>query len=183
MIEPTMKPIPGYEERYSATEDGKIFSHIKNKFLSPNKTNKGYLQVLVSNGTEKHVICIHRLVCLAFHGIPKQGEEVNHINFNRMDNRASNLEWVTHSENCRKSYNAGRYPMNGTMKGAQAIAEIRSRKIYGIDSQGNKISFNSLADARRNGFSAGNICSCIHGKRSIHKGYKWFLEEQSIVEP
>jgi hypothetical protein len=47
-------------------------------------------------------VTVHRLVALAFIGPPpSEKHEVNHINFVRNDNRASNLEWVTHRENIR----------------------------------------------------------------------------------
>jgi len=54
---------------------------------------------LTHNGVrEKHFV--HRLVCLAFHGVP--GPELTdcaHQNHNSLDNRASNLKWQTHQEN------------------------------------------------------------------------------------
>ena len=40
---------------------------------------------------------------------PQIKTEVNHINFNRTDNNASNLQWCSHSENIRHSAVAGRY--------------------------------------------------------------------------
>ena len=42
---------------------------------------------------------IHRLVCEAFHGAPKAGQVVIHINEDGTDNRPSNLKWGTQKEN------------------------------------------------------------------------------------
>lgn len=64
------------------------------------KTNKGWRQARVN-----------RLVALAFipNNEPKRNE-VNHKDFNRKNNHADNLEWLTHAENVKYSRNAGRYP-------------------------------------------------------------------------
>ena len=40
-----MKEIKNYEGRYSATEEGRIFSHLTNKFLTPCDRGKEYLYV------------------------------------------------------------------------------------------------------------------------------------------
>ncbi len=43
---------------------------------------------------------VHRLVCSAWHGLPRDDSQiVDHINRCRSDNRPENLRWVTHREN------------------------------------------------------------------------------------
>ena len=44
---------------------------------------------------------LHRLVAEAFISNPSGKLEVNHINGNKLDNRAENLEWATRSDNMR----------------------------------------------------------------------------------
>ena len=51
----------------------------------------------ISNG-EKHTVRLHRLIAQA-----KDGEIVDHINRNKLDNRKSNLRIVTQKENVRNS--------------------------------------------------------------------------------
>ncbi|ELW7867578.1 endodeoxyribonuclease, partial [Escherichia coli] len=37
--------IPGYEGKYSVTKDGRVYSHLRGRFLNPSPDNKGYLRV------------------------------------------------------------------------------------------------------------------------------------------
>lgn len=46
----------------------------------------------------------HRLVATAFIDKPDYKVEVDHINFNKEDNRVDNLRWVTHSENVKHNF-------------------------------------------------------------------------------
>lgn len=58
--------------------------------------DKCYLKVNVRTSGTRFV---HRLVCEAWHPNPDNLEQVNHINGDKLDNRAENLEWVCRSDN------------------------------------------------------------------------------------
>lgn len=60
---------------------------------------------------------VHRLVATAFVANPKMYDEVNHINFDRSDNRADNLEWISHKANVQYTISAGRHFCNKNLSG------------------------------------------------------------------
>ena len=53
----------------------------------------------------------HRIICEAVHGPLGSSYEVDHLNGMKADNRAANLERVTHAENCRRAVASGRVPL------------------------------------------------------------------------
>lgn len=57
---------------------------------------------------EKHKSCtrpVHILVMHAFKGYPLKGQEIDHINGNKHDNRLCNLEYVSQDENIKRAMN------------------------------------------------------------------------------
>jgi hypothetical protein len=93
-----MKPIPEYEGYYSAEEDGRIFSHKTNEYLTPNY-NRRYLKfTLCKDGVRKDKD-VHRLIAMTFIPNPDNKPTVDHIDQNKHNNRVSNLRWATSQEN------------------------------------------------------------------------------------
>lgn len=89
--------------------DGRI-NRIKNGICSPahiTHTN-GYQAVSYMNRANKEKIAyVHRLVAQAFVPNPNQKPQVNHIDGNKDNNAADNLEWVTPKENTNHAYRIG----------------------------------------------------------------------------
>lgn len=109
-VDDMMKPIPGYEEFYLASKDGKIYSKRYNKFLKPAKSKDGYLQVsLVGDNKKQYTYKVHRLIAMTFIDNPDNLPEVNHKDFDRLNNFVSNLEWCNHYDNIKHSRDAGSY--------------------------------------------------------------------------
>lgn len=99
-MEEIWKPIPGFDD-YAVSNLGRVksFKGRNIKLLKPQTRVKGYKFVCLSNETDKKLIDIHRLVLIAFVGMPPEGKECDHINRVRDDNRLENLRWVTKVEN------------------------------------------------------------------------------------
>lgn len=88
---------------------GKIYSTKAGRILKGRVLKSGYIQVGTARSGKVKLYREHILVCRAFHGKPPTSKHtVNHINFNKQDNRPENLEWVTIQENIHKSVVAGR---------------------------------------------------------------------------
>lgn len=101
-MEKEIKNFPGY----SITDDGKVISY---KYKTPRimKTwyqKSGYENIKLCKNNQTYHFLIHRLVAEAFIPNPNNLPEVNHINKNRQDNRAENLEWSDRIDNVYDSY-------------------------------------------------------------------------------
>lgn len=100
-------PIEGTGCGYYASNMGRIYSTPSNsnvnrngRILSPGSRGRGYLGVVLRKVSNKSV-SVHRLVAECFVSNPDSKPQVNHINGDKKDNRACNLEWVTNQENKR----------------------------------------------------------------------------------
>ena len=93
---------------YYATRDGRIFSTIINDYMVGNSSFDGYLRALVKRDDGGFTtIGIHRLVAMAYIPNPEGKPEVNHIDGNKLNNCADNLEWVWGWENVHHALDTG----------------------------------------------------------------------------
>ncbi len=94
------KDILGYKDRYQATSDGQIISLIgkETRILKAAKC-KGYLYVNLFKNGEKKFISVHVLIALTFISERPNELVINHIDGNKLNNKASNLEYITQREN------------------------------------------------------------------------------------
>ena len=99
---------------YSVSDRGSVRSTKRGKarILKPDVVNRGdreksYLRVtLYQNSKGKHRR-VHRLVAFAFVPRPKGTDTVDHIDGDTLNNSATNLEWVTRTENTKRAWRNG----------------------------------------------------------------------------
>lgn len=71
------------------------------------KTKGGYSCAFLWKEGRPKTKDVHRLVAIHFVSNPENKREVNHINGNKIDNRAENLQWVSPSENQQHAISLG----------------------------------------------------------------------------
>ena len=96
------KPINGYEGRYEVSNLGRVASlnyRLKGeRHLLKNDMSSGYAQVKLYAHNDFSRRRVHRLVAEAFVNNPNNYGYVNHIDEDKANNRADNLEWCTLTE-------------------------------------------------------------------------------------
>lgn len=98
-ITPPIRDVVGYEGLYKVTEDGRVWNVRKQRFVAQTNNGNGRLKVeLWKNGKRKN-IKVHKVVALAFIPNPHDKPQVNHLDGDKLNNHASNLEWATAQEN------------------------------------------------------------------------------------
>ena len=108
------KPITGYEGYYEVSNKGRIKSLImwnghryktrdKPKILKQSNTTTGYKKVELSKEGVRKSYKVHRLVGIEFIPNPENKPNINHIDFNPINNEVENLEWCTQKENMNYS--------------------------------------------------------------------------------
>lgn len=159
--------------QYFVSSYGRVWSEKTHKMLVPcirSKTSM-YLYVNFCIGKSKmKKENIHRLVAKYFLDPPDSPDmEVNHIDGVKTNNFATNLEWVTKSENAKHAYRLG---LRHTQpKNIQKAINSRKRKVINLDTGE---TFESVCDCARaiNG-RPGGIDKCVRGIRKRYKGMRF----------
>lgn len=101
------RDIVGYEGIYLVSDQGRVYSIPRGLYLRPRPNSRGYLRTILSHKSVPWDVRIHVIVAAAFLGACPVHKEPNHLNGIKTDNRASNLEYVTHQENVQHAYDIG----------------------------------------------------------------------------
>ena len=156
---------------------GKPFnSRHKAKFLSLIKNKSGYLMVTLGRKGARKTYIVSRLVAKSFIPNPDNLPEVNHINENKLDNRACNLEW------CSREYNQS-YGTRNTRISKSMLNRDAYKHVLQYDADMNLISEHmSISAAERalrgiEGKCGENIRQNILGNTKHAYGYIWRYKE------
>ena len=119
-MEEIWKDIEGYEGLYQVSNYGRVKSlpkiHkttknynklgyiTKEKILKQRKTQRGYFLVTLYKEQKSKSLYVHRLVVNMFISNKDNKPCINHKNGDKKDNKVTNLEWCTYSENMIHAY-------------------------------------------------------------------------------
>jgi hypothetical protein len=154
------RDVPDFD-MYEVNTEGQV--RRKAQILKPGSIPSGHLTVALCRGKGKpKSMYVHRLVAQAFLDNPDSKPLVNHKNGNPKDNRITNLEWTTYSENVAHGYRSN---------GRRVKTEL---KVLAVDDNGEAVmSFRSGADAAKMlGVTTHAIWSAVQ-RQGKCKGYFW----------
>ena len=166
MQEEIWRKITGYEQFYEVSNQGHV-RRLKNRMqykafdlLTPTKDSHGYLMVrLCVNGVVKSFL-LHRLVAIHFIDNPSNMPEVNHLDGNKTNCAATNLEW------CDRKQNQKHARINGLYK---------TKAVEQCDHLGAILkTYQSLREAcEAIDGKKSSLSNCCLGRTKTYKGYKW----------
>lgn len=169
------KDIPGYEGLYQVSESGIVRSldrivtqqgrgkafdgKRKGRELKQHEQNNGYMIVQLCKNGEKKAVTVHRLVAEAFLGRKECHQDVNHIDGNKKNNSANNLEWTTRRNNILHSYR---------------ILKRKKSNCKSVKCRETQEMFNSIREAGKStGTNPASISSMLNGRNKTAGGYTW----------
>lgn len=136
------KDIPGYEGLYKVSNIGRIkslnYGRMKKEQVLKPKRASCYDVVYLSDGKGHKYRTVHSLVAEAFIENPEEKAQVNHLDGNKRNNTADNLEWVTPAENIRHSVQIlGNNPGDWSRKAVRCVetgevfkSQVEAAKAY-----------------------------------------------------
>ena len=170
------KPVRNYEGLYEVSNMGRVrslertawigkgcYRTVPERILKARKNRGGYLQVNLYKEGKMKRCSVHQLVAQVFCENLEGYKEINHIDENKLNNRADNLEW------CSRSYNMH----YGTR------TEKISKPIFSVDKKSGLIMWWKSAKEAEDctGIAHQNISKCCKGKIKSAGGHIWFYAD------
>lgn len=162
--------IPGFEA-YEASSAGRIRrvrggspAAKPGRVLSQCRGSRGYFKVTLTMDGKERTALVHRLITLAFHGLPGSPElQAAHGDGNKENNLPGNLRWATphenHDDKVRHGTQIRGSQVHCTRLTEAAVAEIRREYAQGHSQE---------ALARKYGSSQSRVSAIVRRKTWRH---------------
>lgn len=141
---------------YLISDLGNVWSIKTGRNRKQNENSAGYLRVQL--GAKGKKLFVHRLVAEAFVEGYFDGAVVNHKDLDKHNNKASNLEWVSRSENSKHAYIHGH--QTGSFKNKPYVAMSEDGKQTVFESAKELVKFL--------GFSKSKLYNLLDENKSAH---------------
>lgn len=149
---------------YQISNTGLVKNITTERTLKPSLDSYGYQQVILSNNGVKKAHLVHRLVAKAFVDGRNDSLQINHRDGIKTNNAASNLEWVTPSENLKHAYRNG-------LAYRSDLAGTRPVKIRVIET--GQIFYSETECANALGIKREGINACVNGRLRRYCGFSF----------
>jgi len=158
------KPLPS-NPSYLISDKGRVYSKKRKRFLLCSKKNRGYKMIGVYDNGKEKTRPVHQLVMEAFVGPRPDNYQVNHIDGNKINNSADNLEYCTPSQNQKHAYRMGlQKRQNGETHGKCKLTDLQIREI--------REKINSGAFLQRELAKKYNVCRQLIGRIKQNPNYR-----------
>lgn len=190
---------------YEVSNEGNVRSldyvdnsnHLRKGKILPKYLVRGYYYVNI----DRKLVRLHRLVAKAFIPNPNNLPHVNHIDENKLNNCANNLEWCDSKYNCnygnrnkkiseriiteetkqklselhkdKEKSEEHKRKISETKKGVLFFERSRNVSQYTLDGVLVKVWESAKQAEIECGFNSHNIYQCCKGHKKTHKGYIW----------
>lgn len=167
MAQEEWRDVVGFGGLYQVSSLGRVKSLSRKKIMPVHNTSNGYHQVHLYRAGKATYAYVHRIVADAFCSrLYDAQNEVNHIDGNRVNNKADNLEWCTRSENHRTAIYIQRQI---------EAKKAKAKPVSQFTMDGKFIAtFHGLHEASRmTGAARHVIKACCDGAAKQAGGYRW----------
>lgn len=163
------RPVVGFEGHYEVSALGDVRNVKTGRTQAKNTMGRGYIKAEFWKDGERTQTSVHRVVAEAF--LPRRDglNEVNHIDGDKTNNAAWNLEWTDRKGNTDHS----RYVLGNDVKPVLATDPETGAQEY----------FPSIEEAGRSGYNASGIYDALNGRKRTHGGKAWSFTEWRGPQP
>lgn len=123
------RTVPGYGS-LEASSHGRLRNSATGHVLKLRLNNQGYLQAGFIVDGKWRACNAHRMVCIAFHGLPPYADwHAAHMDSDRTNNRAENLDWLSPEENWADPVRHHRSRLAAEKRNAKRLALARGEAV------------------------------------------------------
>lgn len=157
---------------YEVNQFGEIRHKKRKHILKPRSNNSGYQYVNFKINGKNINFAVHRIVANAFIPNPNGYTEINHKDYNKMNNCIDNLEWVSSSQNKQHAFLKEENKKN------------RGKAVNQYTKEGTFIkTFDTITEAAKElNCCVAAISNCCLGRTKTSQGFQWSFVKSSTTK-